>query len=50
MITAAWKVAFGGNRGADYGLAAAISVIIFVIVAVISAISFRFTRSFEEVK
>ena len=42
------KVAFGG-AGANYGLAAAISTIIFVIVAIISIIGFRYTRSFEEV-
>jgi arabinogalactan oligomer / maltooligosaccharide transport system permease protein len=50
LISAAWKIAFGGGRGADYGLAAAISVVIFVIVATISAISFRYTKALEEVR
>jgi arabinogalactan oligomer/maltooligosaccharide transport system permease protein len=50
LISYTYKLAFGGGRGADYGFASAISVIIFLIVASISAFSFRFTRAFEEVK
>jgi arabinogalactan oligomer/maltooligosaccharide transport system permease protein len=41
-------VAFEG-AGQNYGLATAISTIIFILVAGISAISFRFTRTFEEI-
>ena len=37
------------GRGADYGFAAAIAVLIFVMVAGISAYSFRYTRSLEEI-
>jgi arabinogalactan oligomer / maltooligosaccharide transport system permease protein len=48
MLSYSYKVAFGG-AGANYGLAAAISTVIFVIVAIISLIGFRYTRSFEEV-
>jgi arabinogalactan oligomer / maltooligosaccharide transport system permease protein len=48
MLSYSFKVAFGG-AGANYGLAAAISTVIFVIVAIISLIGFRYTRSFEEV-
>ena len=47
LITLVYKVAFGGE-GADYGLASALAIIIFVIVAVISAISFRQTRALED--
>lgn len=47
LISMVYKVAFvGANR--DYGLASAFSIIIFVIVAAISAISFRQTKALEE--
>jgi arabinogalactan oligomer / maltooligosaccharide transport system permease protein len=48
LITYTYSVAFEG-AGQNYGLATAISTIIFFLVAGISAISFRFTRTFEEI-
>jgi arabinogalactan oligomer/maltooligosaccharide transport system permease protein len=48
LITYTYRLAFGG-QGAQYGFAAAISVYIFAIVALISAVSFRRTRRQEEV-
>jgi arabinogalactan oligomer/maltooligosaccharide transport system permease protein len=48
LITYTYRLAFGGS-GAQYGFAAAVSLFIFVIVAVISAVSFRTTRRQEEV-
>ncbi len=48
LITYTYRLAFGGS-GAQYGFAAAVSVYIFLIVAVISAITFRRTRAQEEV-
>ncbi|WP_239677643.1 ABC transporter permease subunit [Natronosporangium hydrolyticum] len=48
LITYTYRLAFGG-AGAQYGFAAAISVYIFLIVAVVSAIAFRRTRAQEEV-
>jgi arabinogalactan oligomer / maltooligosaccharide transport system permease protein len=48
LITYTYRVAFGA-AGAQYGLAAAISIFIFIIVATISAVSFRRTRALEEV-
>ncbi|MFN8169771.1 MAG: ABC transporter permease subunit [Candidatus Nanopelagicales bacterium] len=48
LISFTYKVAFGG-LGRDYGLATAISVLIFIVVATISAISFRRTRTLEEI-
>ncbi|MBN1174325.1 MAG: ABC transporter permease subunit [Micromonosporaceae bacterium] len=48
LITYTYRLAFGG-AGAEYGFAAAVSIYIFTIVAVISAISFRRTRHQEEV-
>ena len=49
MISYTNRVAFGG-AGTFYGLAAAISTLIFIVVAVISMIGFRYTKSFEEVR
>ncbi|HEY0697450.1 MAG TPA: ABC transporter permease subunit, partial [Micromonospora sp.] len=48
LITYTYRLAFGA-QGAEYGLAAAISIFIFAIVAVVSAVSFRRTRQQEEV-
>ncbi|MFB9307627.1 arabinogalactan oligomer/maltooligosaccharide transport system permease protein [Agromyces hippuratus] len=47
LISMVYKVAFTGQTR-DYGLASAYSIIIFVIVAVISVIAFRRTKSLEE--
>jgi arabinogalactan oligomer / maltooligosaccharide transport system permease protein len=48
LITYTYRLAFGGS-GARYGFAAAVSIYIFAIVGLISAISFRRTRAQEEV-
>ena len=50
LISYVYKLAFGGGRGVDYGFAAALSMVIFLLVAAISAVSFRFTKSFEETR
>ncbi len=47
LITLVYKVAFTGQNR-DYGLAAAFSILIFIVVAVISIISFRRTKVLEE--
>jgi len=47
LITYTYDQAFGNSRGADYGYASAITLIIFIIVAVITLFNFRFTRSWE---
>jgi arabinogalactan oligomer / maltooligosaccharide transport system permease protein len=49
LISYSYRLAFAGGRGADYGLAAAISVMIFLIVAVVSAVSFMRTRALEDI-
>jgi arabinogalactan oligomer/maltooligosaccharide transport system permease protein len=49
LITMVYKVAFGTGTGRDYGLASALAIIIFVIVATVSAISFKQTKSLEEI-
>ena len=48
LITYTYRIAFGG-QGAQYGLAAAISVFIFLIVAVVSIVGFRRTHVLEEI-
>ena len=47
LISYTYKVAFGAAAGTDYGLAAAISIIIFFIIATISAVSFSRTKALE---
>lgn len=47
LITMVYKVAFTGQNR-DYGLASAYSIIIFIVVAVISIIAFRRTKTLEE--
>lgn len=49
LITLVYKVAFGQGTGRDYGLASALAIIIFIIVATISAISFKQTKALEDV-
>jgi arabinogalactan oligomer/maltooligosaccharide transport system permease protein len=48
LITYTYRLAFGG-AGAQYGFAAAISVFIFIIVAIFSIVSFRRTHALEEI-
>jgi arabinogalactan oligomer/maltooligosaccharide transport system permease protein len=48
LITYTYRLAFGA-QGAQFGMAAAVSIFIFAIVATVSAISFRHTRKQEEV-
>jgi ABC-type sugar transport system permease subunit len=50
LISYTYKLAFAGGRGADYGFASAVSLIIFILVAAISAFSFRYTKTFEETR
>jgi arabinogalactan oligomer / maltooligosaccharide transport system permease protein len=47
LISMVYKVAFVG-AGRDYGLASAFSILIFLLVAAISIISFRYTKALEE--
>ena len=49
LISYTYKIAFGGTRGNDYGLAAAVSIIIFIIVGAVTIFNFRYTGQLEEV-
>jgi arabinogalactan oligomer / maltooligosaccharide transport system permease protein len=48
LISYTYRLAFEGGRGQDYGFATAISVVIFMIVALISAVSFSRTKAYED--
>lgn len=48
LISMVYKVAFGtGTR--DYALASALSIVIFIVVAIVSIVAFRRTKSLEEI-
>jgi ABC-type sugar transport system permease subunit len=49
LITYTYQLAFGTGRGADYGFASTITLVIFLIVAAMTLFNFRFTRSWEEI-
>jgi ABC-type sugar transport system permease subunit len=49
LITYVFRLAFASGRGADFGYASAITIVIFLILTVITALQFRFTRVWEEV-
>jgi arabinogalactan oligomer/maltooligosaccharide transport system permease protein len=49
LITFVYKIAFSTGHGRDYGLASAFSVLIFLFVGTISYISFRRTRTLEDI-
>ena len=48
LISYAYRLAFGGGRGADFGLASAVTIIIFLLVAGVTLLQFRVTRRWEE--
>lgn len=49
LISWTYRLAFEGDRGNQLGLASAVSILIFIIIATISAVNFRFTRALEDV-
>ncbi len=49
LITYTYRLAFASGRGADYAYASAITMVIFVVLATITILNFRFTRTWEEV-
>jgi arabinogalactan oligomer/maltooligosaccharide transport system permease protein len=48
LISYTYRLAFESGSGAQWGFASAIAVLIFLMVAAVSAISFRRTRALEE--
>jgi ABC-type sugar transport system permease subunit len=49
LLSYAYKLAFQGARGNEYAMAAALGVIIFLIVTLISGLSFLRTKALEEI-
>jgi ABC-type sugar transport system permease subunit len=49
LISYVYNLAFAGGRGQDYGLASAITIVIFLIVGTITLFQFRYTKMWEEV-
>ena len=49
LISYVYNLAFTASRGVDYGFAAAITIIIFFIIGIITIMQFRYTRMWEEV-
>ena len=49
LISYVYNLAFEGGRGVNYGFASAISVVIFIFIAIMSLVQFRFTNMWEEV-
>jgi ABC-type sugar transport system permease subunit len=49
LLSYTFRLAFSAGQGADYGLASAIGLFIFVLVAGITAFNFRFSRRLEEI-
>lgn len=49
LITYIFRLAFSGGRGADFGYASAVTIVIFIILATITAIQFKRTRVWEEI-
>lgn len=49
IISYVYNLAFASGRGVQYGYASAISLVLFVLIAVMSLAQFRFTNMWEEV-
>ena len=49
LITYIFRLAFASGRGADFGYASAITIVIFAILMVVTALQFRYTRVWEEI-
>lgn len=49
LITYTFRLAFEGGRGSEYGFAAAITMVIFLVVATITLLQYGFTKRWEEV-
>jgi len=49
IISYVYNLAFASGRGVQYGYASAISVALFVLIAIMSLVQFRFTNMWEEV-
>ena len=49
IISYVYNLAFASGRGVQYGYASAISLVLFMLIAVMSLLQFKFTNMWEEV-
>ena len=50
LLSYIYKLAFeSGGRGVQYGLASAISIVLFILVGTMTLLQYRFTNMWEEV-
>ncbi|MHA7275277.1 ABC transporter permease subunit [Arthrobacter sp. Hz1] len=49
LISGAYRIAFG-QGGAEFGFASAVSVVLFIITAVLAGLQFRYTKALEDVR
>lgn len=49
IISYVYNLAFASGRGVQYGYASAISVVLFILIAIMALVQFRFTNMWEEV-
>lgn len=49
LITYTYEVAFTSGRGADFGFATAITIVIFVLLSIVTIFNFQLTRRLEEI-
>ncbi|MFP4016431.1 MAG: maltose ABC transporter permease MalF [Halanaerobiales bacterium] len=50
LISYTYRLSFESGRGADFGLASAVTILIFIITATITWFNFRYTGALEDVK
>ena len=50
LISAIYKISGVAGGVADYGLASALSIVVFIVIGAISALAFRQTRKLEEIQ
>ena len=50
LISAIYRISGVAGGAADYGLASALSIVVFIVIGVISAVAFRQTRKLEELQ
>jgi len=48
LLSYTWKIAFAAGKGNDFGLASAISIIIFLIIGTITGIGFARSKALRE--
>ena len=50
LISYTYRLAFEGGQGQHFGLASAISMLIFIIIAILTVVNFKFSGMLDEKK